>query len=178
MSLKYCVLNACVVGCLTSITAYSQTMQVPLYRVFETEIPNTQSYANKFSDVELTVRYISPSGKRFDFWGFYDGNGQGEGDATTGHIWKIRFMPGELGQWQYHRTWSDGTEGGSGDFICVAKGAGKGVLQAYQDNPHWFAYNGTEPVWLKSYYETGHGSIAQEFEWITANVYLVPGDDP
>ena len=171
MNNKSRVLIACVVGYLTSITAYSQTVRVPLYRVFETEVPNTQSYANKFSDVELKVRYTSPSGKRVDFWGFYNGNGDGEGDATTGNLWKIRFMPGELGQWQYHWMWSDGTEGGTGVFICVAEGAGKGVLQPYKDNPHWFAYNGTEPVWLKSYYETGHGSIAQDFEWITANVY-------
>ncbi len=45
------------------------------------------------------------------------------------------------------------------------------MLQPYAKNPRWFAYNGTEPVWIKSYYETGHGSIAQPFDWITANVY-------
>jgi len=154
-----------------STNVYSQAPRVSLYRVFEKTVTNTKSYANKFTDTELRVVYTAPSGKTTSFGGFFDGDGQGGGDAITGHIWKMRFMPDELGKWQYRWTWSDGSEGGTGDFMCVAEGAGKGVLQPYRENPHWFAYNGTEPVWLKSYYETGHGSIAQDFNWIAANVY-------
>ncbi|MBN2000648.1 hypothetical protein JW935_24075, partial [candidate division KSB1 bacterium] len=86
-------------------------------------------------------------------------------------IWKIRFIPDEPGEWTYVYDWSDGTKGGKGKIFCTAKGAGKGILRPYEQNPHWFAYNGTEPVWLKSYYETGHGSIGQDFDWIVENVY-------
>ena len=148
-----------------------QEPDVGLYRVFETRLSNDVTYANKFTDVELTVTYTAPSGKTVDFWGFFDGDGKGGGDLDTGNVWKLRFMPDELGQWRYRWSWSDGTEGGAGSFVCVSKGAGKGILQPYQQNPHWFAYNGTEPVWIKSYYETGHGAIAQDFDWIAANVY-------
>jgi len=148
-----------------------QGPDVGLYRVFETRLSNEAAYANKFTDVELTVTYTTPSGKTWDFWGFFDGDGAGYGDLTTGHIWKLRFMPNELGTWTYTWQWSDNTPGGTGVFQCVQTGAGKGILQPYKDNPHWFAYNGTDPVWLKSYYETGHGVIAQDFDWVVENVY-------
>jgi hypothetical protein len=149
----------------------SEAPTVGLYRLFEVELPNDKPYANKFADVNLTVTYTSPSGKTMDFWGFFDGDGRGGGDLVTGNVWKLRFMPDESGQWSYVYRWSDGTPGGRGTFICVKDGASKGVLRAYVKNPHWFAYNGTEPVWLKSYYETGHGVIAQDFAWAVENVY-------
>jgi len=144
---------------------------VSLYRVFERTVINENPYKNKFTDVDLRVTYYAPSGKQFDFWGFYDGNGEGGGDAQTGNVWKLRFMPNEAGLWKYEYTWSDDTRGGAGTFACVKEGAGKGILQPYKDNPHWFAYNGTGPVWLKSYYETGHGALGQDFDWIVDNVY-------
>jgi hypothetical protein len=160
------------VGINTGLSAgASEVPNVGLYRVFEIQIQNDKPYENKFADVDLTVTYTSPSGKTVDFWGFFDGDGRGGGNLTTGNIWKLRFMPDELGNWAYTYRWSDGTSGGRGAFRCVGDGAGKGVLKAYKENPHWFAYNGTEPVWLKSYYETGHGVIAQDFTWVVENVY-------
>jgi len=145
--------------------------EIGRYRVFETPVENDKLYGNKFNDVELRAQYTAPSGRRIDFIGFFDGDGNGGGDAATGNVWKLRFMPDELGEWQYRWSWSDGTVGGAGSFLCVSNGAGKGMLQPYRQNPRWFAYNGTEPVWIKSYYETGHGSIAQPLDWIAANVY-------
>jgi len=149
----------------------SGTPPVPLHRVFETAIQNTKPYANRFADVELQCVYQAPSGKVISFPGFYDGDGAGGGDAASGVVWKLRFLPNELGEWTYRWTWSDGTQGGEGRFTCVSQGAGKGMLRPYKDNPRWFAYEGTAPVWLKSYYETGHGSIAQPLDWVAANVY-------
>lgn len=144
---------------------------VGLFRTFERSVENSKAYANKFADVELRCSYASPSGRKTDFIGFFDGDGKGAGNAKTGNVWKLRFMPDELGEWNYVWSWSDGTPGGQGTFTSVSEGAGKGILRAYAKNPRWFAYNGTEPVWLKSYYETGHGAIAQPFDWVSANVY-------
>jgi hypothetical protein len=149
----------------------ASTAQVGLYRVFEASVENHHSYENKFADVKIRCTYTAPSGREIDFIGFFDGDGEGGGEAGSGHVWKMRFMPDELGEWRYRWSWSDGTEGGSGTFRAVSDGAGRGVLRPYEENPRWFAYNGTEPVWIKSYYETGHGSIAQPFDWIAANVY-------
>jgi hypothetical protein len=145
--------------------------EVGNYRVFETEVINNRKYGNKFSDVELLVDYTAPSGEKTEFWGFFDGDGKGGGDRSTGNVWKMRFMPDEIGVWSYSWRWSDGTEGGTGTFESTEDDAGKGIIKAYERNPHWFAYNGTEPVWLKSYYETGHGGIAQDFDWMTENVF-------
>ncbi|MFC0877570.1 DUF5060 domain-containing protein [Saccharicrinis sp. FJH2] len=145
--------------------------QVSLFRMFETRVINRTKYENKFTDVELNVIFRSPSGEIKNFWGFYDGDGKGGGNFNVGNIWKIRFMPNETGEWTYEYSWSDSTKGGKGSFECIAENAGKGILQPYKNNPHWFAYNETDPVWLKSYYETGHGSIGQDFEWIVENVY-------
>lgn len=145
--------------------------EVGVYRVFERSLTNDGDYANPFTDVELRVDYTAPSGKTWSFWGFYNGDGQGGGDLDNGNVWTLRFMPDEAGTWEYHWRWSDGTEGGSGEFEATTAGAGPGIIKAYDENPYWFAYNGTEPVYLKSYYETGHGSIAQDFDWVTENVF-------
>ncbi|MGD8912014.1 MAG: DUF5060 domain-containing protein [Candidatus Thiodiazotropha sp.] len=153
----------------TPITPSSDT--VGLYRTFEVSIENDNSYSNKFADVELNCTYTSPSGKSWNFYGFFDGDGNGGGDATTGNVWKLRFMPDEIGEWTYEWSWSDGTPGGQGTFTSVSEGAGKGILRPYADNPRWFAYNGTDPVWIKSYYETGHAAIAQPFDEIVENIY-------
>lgn len=157
-------------GCSVS-NVLAATHAVGLNRLFEFSIENNNAYANKFNDAELRCKYTAPSKRVIEFSGFYDGDGQGGGDAKKGNIWKLRFMPDELGEWEYSWSWSDGTEGGKGSFTCVAEGAGKGILRPYKENPRWFAYNGTKPVWIKSYYETGHGSISQPFDWISSNVY-------
>jgi len=173
---KQLFINLCLMGLVVGMDAgldarAADVTNVGLYRVFEVQIQNDRPYENKFADVDLAVTYTSPSGKTVDFWGFFDGDGRGGGNLTNGNIWKLRFMPDELGNWSYTYRWSDDTPGGKGSFACVGDGAGKGVLKAYKKNPHWFAYNGTEPVWLKSYYETGHGVIAQDFIWVAENVY-------
>lgn len=149
------------------VTTFSED-SVPLYRVFQRSLTNTKSYANKFSDVNLDVEYVAPSGRRIKFPGFYDGDGQG---AQSGNVWRIRFMPDEVGTWSYTYTWSDGQQGGSGSFTAVATGAGRGVLQAYKDNAHWFSYNGTEPVFLKSYHPGAAGFTGTPISWAATNVY-------
>ena len=156
----------------TNNIVYAQSFQtVGLYRTFERSLENNNPYTNKFNDVELTCTYTAPSGKTISFHGFFDGDGQGGGNLNTGNIWKIRFLPDEAGEWHYEWFWSDTTSGGEGTFLCDTVNAGKGILRPYKENPRWFAYNGTEPVWLKSYYESSAGSIAQPVEWLGENVY-------
>ncbi len=141
---------------------------VPLYSVYERSVTNTKSYPNKFTDVTLNVEYTAPSGRRVAFWGFYDGDGQGGQD---GNVWKMRFMPDEVGTWTYAYTWSDGTAGESGSFVASEKGAGRGMLRAYGENKHWFAYNGSDPVFLKSYYVGAGGFAGVPIDWAAKNVY-------
>lgn len=142
--------------------------QVPLYRLLERSVTNDTRYANKFTDVALDVEYISPSGRTILFPGFYDGDGAGGQD---GNVWKIRFMPDEAGTWRYTYAWSDGTRGDSGTFTAVAAGSGRGVLKAYRANSRWFAYNGTQPVFLRSYHIGAAGFVGLPLGWAVANVY-------
>jgi hypothetical protein len=143
-------------------------IEVPLYRVYERSVTNSRAYANKFTDVVLRAQYTAPSGRQVNFYGFYDGDGSG---AQDGNVWKMRFMPDETGAWSYAYSWSDGTPGGTGGFNAVADGAGRGVLRAYGDNKRWFAYNGTEPVFLKSYYIAAAGFTGVPLDWAVRNVY-------
>ncbi len=141
-------------------------VSVPLYKLFEIAITNDKSYANQYIDITLEAEFVSPSGVETSFWGFYDGDGK---DSQSGNVWKLRFMPTELGTWTYTYRWSDDTPGGSGTFECVADGAGKGVLQPYGANPYWFAYNGTDPVFLKSYYVGA--AVVSPVDWAATNIY-------
>lgn len=58
---------------------------MPLYRVFEKEVINNTSYSNKFNDAWLATEFTSPSRNTINFFGFFDGNGDGTGDKTTGN---------------------------------------------------------------------------------------------
>ena len=107
---------------------------VSLYGLFEKKLVNKSYYMNPFSDVELKVSYFSPSGRKIDFFGFYDGDGNG---GQEGNIWKIRFMPDEVGTWRYRYSWSDGTRGGTGNFNCTAAGKKPGPWRVNRDNPFW-----------------------------------------
>lgn len=149
-------------------TPADSSEQVPLYRTFQRSITNSRDYANKFTDVTLNVRYTAPSGREVQFFGFYDGDGAG---GQSGDVWKIRFLPDELGAWSYTYSWSDGAPGGSGSFTAVANGAGRGILKAYEGNPRWFAYNGKEPVFLKSYHVGAAGFTGVPIGWAANNVY-------
>jgi len=40
---------------------------------------------------------------------FFDGNGAGGGNLNSGNIWKIRFLPDEIGEWKYIWEWSNTT---------------------------------------------------------------------
>lgn len=162
-------LIACLIGSITAITVRAEPTEVPLYRVYERAVTNNTTYANKFTDVTLHVTYRHlDSGIEIPFWGFYAGNGDGGND---GDVWKMRFMPNQTGTWKYEYTWSDGTAGGSGSFVAVTEGAGKGVLQPYTENPLWFAYNGTDPAFLKSYYVITGGFLNEPISWAAPNVY-------
>ena len=90
----------------------AESPSIGLYRLFEARVENSKPYANKFADVELSATYTAPSGRTCQFGGFFDGDGRGGGDRVTGTVWKLRFMPNELGRWTYVYRWSDGTPGG------------------------------------------------------------------
>ena len=129
--MRHTVLGIAIAGLAIVFCSRLARADVALYKVFERTVTNTNSYANKFIDVELEAEFTSPSGTTTRWRGFFDGDGRGGGDCQTGNTWRLRFMPDEVGTWDYAYSWTDGTAGGSGRFDCVRDGAGKGVIRAY-----------------------------------------------
>jgi hypothetical protein len=146
----------------TAESASTPPASVPIYRVFEFEVPNPHTtVANPFADVTLNTTFVTPSGDTIAVWGFFDG----------GKLWKQRFMASAVGHHSYSFSFSDGSLSGKGSFECVSKGGGPGILRAYKNNPHWFAYNGDTPVFLKSFYNKAGGLIRQDPSWAGSNFY-------
>ncbi len=78
------------------------------------------SVANPFLDYRLLVRFQSPQNKIFFVPGFYDGDGNG---GDTGNVWRVRFTPDEVGQWNYSATF----RGGVNVAIDLSPAAGEPV---------------------------------------------------
>lgn len=110
--------------------------QVGLYDIWEMQVTNSKTYSNPFNYnvIELQATFNSPSGRQINFFGFYDGDGNG---GQTGNIWKLRFMPDEIGTWTYSFSWTDGTSGNSGSFVVVDNGL-PGPLKVASDNSWYF----------------------------------------
>ena len=146
----------------TAAAAPASPSTVPLYRVFELQLKNANTSApNKFRDVWLNTTFTSPSARSTPFWGFFSG----------GDIWRLRFMPNETGRWTFRYSFSDNSMAGGGAFVCVEDGASPGVIQVYEENPHWFAYNSKTPVFIKSYYVKAGGVTRQPIDWVRENLY-------
>jgi hypothetical protein len=107
-------------------------VKVPLWGRFETRLRNAKSYANPFRDVELQADFTGPTGRTVRVLGFHDGDGEG---GQRGDVWKLRFMPDEVGTWSFTCAFSDGTPGTSGRFDCVAEGAKPGPVRV---DGRWF----------------------------------------
>jgi hypothetical protein len=110
------------------------TLEVPLWGIFETSfIKDASHYKNPFVDTELEATFLSPSGRTYNFSGFYDGDGKG---GQVGNIWKLRFMCVDLGTWGWAAKFIDGSPGGSGSFNCV-ESALPGPLRVDTANHRW-----------------------------------------
>ena len=109
--------------------------KAPLFGVFETHLTNDKTYSNPydFRVIELQATFTSPSGKKYSYFGFYDGDGNG---GLNGNVWRLRFMPNETGAWTYTYTWTDSTPGGSGNFTVEDSGL-PGPLRVARDRT-WF----------------------------------------
>ncbi len=60
---------------------------------------------NPFLDYRLAVRFTGPCGRTYDVPGFFDGDGAG---GLTGNVWRVRFSPDGLGQWQFRASFRKG----------------------------------------------------------------------
>ncbi len=101
-------------------TAIANKDTVALYSKFELTITLTASFSNPFNPNELNLRavFTSPTGKSYTLYGFYYQDfirtGPPETLAVNGPpIWKIRFVPNEIGTWTYTILCTDNSGTGS-----------------------------------------------------------------
>jgi hypothetical protein len=132
----------------TASTQLVPSQEVSLWGTFETVLHNNRLYTNPFADTELEAAFLSPTGKTHKFFGFYDGDGNGN---QTGNIWKLRFMCTEIGIWRWAAEFSDGVLGSSGSFDCV-KSSLAGPLEIDKNNPHWLKKANGEHFLQRWYY--------------------------
>jgi hypothetical protein len=141
------IIERCVVGSNPLVTD-TRVSAVGKYECFEALVENTKEYANPYMDVTLKVTYTKPDGSVVDFWGFYDG----------GVTWRLRFMPDQVGEWEYKANFSDGTPGINGSFTCVDSHI-PGMLSKDELNPLWFGFKGGNHCLVRSLH-VGDGFFA------------------
>ncbi len=112
---------------------------VKKWDLWELSFSNPRNYANPFQDVSLLGEFThAASGRKMRIYGFYDGD----------NIWRLRFMPDEVGEWRYEIYFSDSSaKRYRGSFKCVASNI-KGPLRVNPRNPLWFSYADGTPFYL------------------------------
>jgi len=143
LSLYYLFLIHVILELLVMPGLAASSKEVALYGLYETVIDyksltgQSHPYEDPFYGVDLEATFTSPSGRHIIWWGFYDGDGQG---GQSGDIWKIRFMPDELGKWDFNWQFRDGSLSGSGSLRAVDNAlhhAKPGPLRHDPDIPQW-----------------------------------------
>lgn len=164
------LLGACAVGEAplstnedVSTTTAARLSNVPptaaLFGVHETAIFQTVRYANPFRDVQLNATYRAPSGRVINFFGFFDGDGAGGQRGATGDIWRIRFMPDEVGPWSVNWWFTDGSYSGSGTFTATDTGL-PGPARLDPANPKLLADARGRPIHWRGYGLKHRGSYS------------------
>lgn len=120
---------------------------IPKWGRFEATFTSDISYDNPFQDIDLWMSLVSPSGRRFETEGFWDGGNQ----------WRARFAPDEMGEWRYTTQCSDASNTAlhnqSGGFTCVEPDVSTpfsqhGPIQLSANRRYLVHSDGTPFFWL------------------------------
>ncbi|MBD3243705.1 MAG: DUF5060 domain-containing protein [Chitinivibrionales bacterium] len=106
-------------------------MEIGRFARFEETISGPRGGTDVSTSVGLDVVFLAPDGRQFAWWGFHDGS----------RGWRLRFMPDQIGTWQWRARFSDSSGETGGTFVCVESDL-PGVLGPDRDNPIWFGYSG------------------------------------
>jgi uncharacterized protein DUF5060/collagenase-like protein with putative collagen-binding domain len=104
---------------------------------------------NPFTDVTLTAEVASPSGRRVQVEGFFDGDGRG---GAVGDVFKVRIFADEPGTWSWRTSSSlPALDGKAGAFACAGSLAGRfaaGPLVRDPRRPRSFKLRAGRPIFL------------------------------
>jgi hypothetical protein len=107
----------------------------------------------------LRATFQSPSGESTEVYGFYDGD----------NTWHIRFMPDEVGLWQYEASFDGSNISHSSSFECLDSDI-PGLISAYEENPIWFGYQEGEAELIRSFH-IGDRFFANQSNSVTGEVW-------
>jgi len=134
-----------------------ELVQIQQWDVFEIQLEGTQQ-SNPFIDVKLMAEFKNRD-KIVTTKGFYDGNGN----------YKIRFMPDQLGEWNYVTISNQANlDGVTGSFPCVAAlennhgpvRVRKTWYLAYEDGTPYFQVGTTCYAWTHQSMEMQEQTLA------------------
>jgi hypothetical protein len=91
---------------------------------------------NPFLDYRLQVRFIAPSGKKYNVPGYFDGDGQG---GQSGNIWRVLFSPDEVGRWKFQTSFRKAPQ------VAVSVDAAAGEPVAFDGAKGAFTVSAQDP---------------------------------
>jgi hypothetical protein len=112
---------------------------IPRRSLFELSLHSDQAYDSPFADVEVTGEFTAPDGQVMSHPGFHDGAG----------IWRLRFAPGAVGEWQYrvHSNPPNPDLSQAGRFTVTESDA-RGFLRSVPGSNTGFRFENGEDVYL------------------------------
>jgi hypothetical protein len=149
------------------------TTSVPLYTKFEIILDLTEaSYVNPYNpdDIDVRATFISPSGKQWDIYGFYD-------NYNNRNTWKVRFSPNEAGAWHYTVTATDADGTGQTDeqqFTAVSSEF-HGPIHVSEENAHYLNYDDGTPFYGVGVYLPWGESVSRlnNLQNYDANIFAI-----
>ena len=122
--------------------------QTPIWSKHEIRFQSSKTYENPIYDVkDFKITFTAPSGMTKIVRGFWDG----------GADWKVRFVPGETGNWSWKTECSDkenrGLQNQTGTFECVTNKSSELLFQKgairHEPGKYYLSYSdGTPFFWL------------------------------
>jgi hypothetical protein len=115
------------------------TRTMPVRTVGEWELRSGRTYENPFTDVTVDAAFTAPSGATVAIPGFYDGDG----------TWRVRFNPGEPGEWTYRiAAYPENPDLAEEGIVTVTPRATRGFLRATPGEAWGFRYEDGTPVFV------------------------------
>ena len=144
------------------LTFAAHAATAPQWSVHEITLTAEKTFANPYTEVEVTARFTGPDGVAKNVRGFWDG----------GREFKVRFTPTALGEWRYVIASTPADEGlkKDGSFTAVAPAPGShGFLRRDTEYPQSFVFDdGTRHFHFGTTYYAILGNARAGGDWQTS----------
>lgn len=127
-----------------STTPQSRPIAATVWRPVEITLHAAHTYANPYTDVDVSATFIGPRGQSLTMPGFWDG----------GDTWRVRFAPPAPGTWRYTTAGPDSGLAGQHGVINARAAGGDlaiyrhGFLKTSANNRYFTYADGTPFFWL------------------------------